>query len=76
MGEALGQGEFGMVVRAMWEDEQNRKSTPVAVKTIKGRWSRVGEGVVKGGGGGVAEFSLARIPTELHFFCFQILSKT
>jgi hypothetical protein len=44
MGEALGQGEFGMVVRAMWEDEQNRKSTPVAVKTIKGRWSRVGEG--------------------------------
>jgi hypothetical protein len=50
MGEALGQGEFGMVVRAMWEDEQNRKSTPVAVKTIKGRWSRVGEGGSEGGG--------------------------
>ena len=33
----LGQGEFGMVMKAMWADEENT-SIPVAVKTIKGRW--------------------------------------
>ena len=37
MGDALGQGEFGMVMKAMWEDEQNNTPIPVAVKTIKGR---------------------------------------
>ena len=37
MGDALGEGEFGMVVKAMWmSEEEKTPPLPVAVKTIKG----------------------------------------
>ncbi len=38
MGDVLGQGEFGMVKRATWLDDQSNTKVPVAVKTIKGKW--------------------------------------
>lgn len=36
MGDTLGFGEFGLVVKAIWFNEGNNTRTPVAVKTIKG----------------------------------------
>ena len=37
MKNELGQGEFGMVMKAIWVDQENNVSLPVAVKTIKGK---------------------------------------
>ncbi len=37
MGDVLGQGEFGIVKRATWLDDQSNTKVPVAVKTIKGK---------------------------------------
>ena len=39
MGDILGHGEFGMVVKATWINEENNTRIPVAVKTIKGIYS-------------------------------------
>ena len=36
MGEPLGQGEFGMVMKATWINEEKNARIPVAVKTMKG----------------------------------------
>lgn len=36
MGEPLGHGEFGMVMKATWINEENNTRIPVAVKTMKG----------------------------------------
>ncbi|XP_028404351.1 uncharacterized protein LOC114526994 [Dendronephthya gigantea] len=35
MKNELGQGEFGMVMKAIWTDQENNAPLPVAVKTIK-----------------------------------------
>ena len=37
MGEILGEGEFGLVQKAMWRNEENNRVIPVAVKTVKGK---------------------------------------
>ena len=37
MGDILGQGEFGLVVKAVWRDEQTNENVTVAVKTVKGK---------------------------------------
>ena len=47
MGDELGRGEFGIVKRATWFDDQSNTKVPVAVKTIKSKWWVVVEG--KGG---------------------------
>ena len=37
LGDTLGSGEFGLVVKAVWLNEKNNTPVPVAVKTIKGK---------------------------------------
>ena len=36
--DALGEGEFGMVMKATWLNEENQTPISVAVKTIKGKF--------------------------------------
>ena len=37
MGDILGYGEFGLVVKAVWRDELSNRDMTVAVKTVKGK---------------------------------------
>ena len=42
MGEILGEGEFGLVQKAMWRNEENNRVISVAVKTVKGKGLNIG----------------------------------